>query len=433
VTGSGTRSRLLSAYRLATRYAEPLAGAVLQRRVARGKEDAERLPERLGRPGRVRPKGPLVWIHAASVGESLSVLPVIEDMTRRRTDLNVLVTTGTVTSGRLMAERLPLRAFHQFAPVDTPGAVRAFLDYWKPGLALWVESELWPNLLHETQQRQIPMVLLNARMSDRSFRGWQRARGLARDMLGAFDLCLAQDEGVAGKLTALGARRVETPGNLKLVGDKLPFDAQALGALQAAIGDRPCWLLASSHDGEEQLAAFTHRDLAMRIPGLLTLMVPRHPQRGPQVAQALSPLFRVARRSAGEMPAADTDIYVADTLGELGVFYRLVRLAVIGGSFVPHGGQNPLEPARLGVAVLSGPHIDNFRDIYRLLVDAGGAEVLASNDLLAQRTGELLLDGLELSRRGEAAAWVAGTKEPLTRTMELLVPYLRTLNATADA
>jgi 3-deoxy-D-manno-octulosonic-acid transferase len=426
-------SRLLSAYRAATGFAEPLASTLLRRRLARGKEDADRLPERLGRPGRVRPKVAIIWIHAASVGESVSILPVIREITRIRPDACILVTTGTVTSSRLMCERLPENAFHQFVPVDTPGAVRAFLDYWKPSLALWVESELWPNMLHETRQRQIPLVLINARMSDKSFRGWMRAPLMAREMLGAFDLCLAQDESVAGKLTALGARRVETPGNLKLVGDPLPFDAHVLGGLRAAIGDRPCWLLASSHDGEEQLAAFTHRDLVRRIPGLLTLIVPRHPQRGQQVAQSLAPLFRVALRSAGETIAADTEIYVADTIGELGVFYRLAPLAVIGGSFVPHGGQNPLEPARLGVAVLSGPHIGNFRDIYRILVEAGGAEVLASNDQLTQRAGELLLDELELSRRGQAAARAAGTKEPLTRTMDLLEPYLRTLHATADA
>jgi 3-deoxy-D-manno-octulosonic-acid transferase len=252
-------------------------------------------------------------------------------------------------------------------------------------------------------------------------------------LLGTFDLCLAQDETVAAKLETLGATRVETPGNLKLVGEPLPFDANVLGGLRAAIGGRPVWLLASSHEGEEQLAAFCHRDLAAHIPGLLTIIVPRHPQRGPQIAQSLDPLFRVARRSAGDIPMPDTELYIADTLGELGVFYRLAPLAVMGGSFIPHGGQNPLEPARLGVAVLSGPHIGNFRDIFRILVESGGAEVLASNDLLTQKTGELLINELELSRRGQAAAKAAGTKEPLIRTFELLAPYLRSMNATAGA
>lgn len=424
-------SRLLSAYRKATGLVEPLAEPLLQRRLARGKEDPDRLPERLGRPGRVRPKGNLVWIHAASVGESISVLPLLREIERSCPHLRVLLTTGTVTSGRVMGDRLPANAFHQFVPVDTPQAVRAFLDYWKPGLALWVESELWPNMLHETQARGIPAVLLNARMSDNSFRRWQRASGMAAELLGHFDMCLAQDASVAQKLAALGARRVETPGNLKLVGDPLPFDADALGGLRAAIGGRPLWLMASTHEGEEQLAAFTHRDLASRFPGLLTIIVPRHPQRGPQIAQTLSPLFRLARRAAGELPGADTELYLADTLGELGVFYRLSPLAVVGGSFVRHGGQNPLEPARLGAAVLSGPHVDNFRDIYRIMVEAGGAEVLSTNEQLTGRLGALLADPAEIARRGAAAAKVAGSKAPLIRTLELLVPYLRSLNTHA--
>ena len=426
-------STLLSAYRALTGFAEPLATRLLRRRLARGKEDPDRMPERLGRPGRVRPRGPVIWVHAASVGESLSVLPLIREIGRVRNDISILVTTGTVTSGRVMGERLPAFAFHQFVPVDTPSAVKAFLDHWRPDLALWVESELWPNMLHETRQRQIPVVLINARMSDSSFKRWRRARGMAAELLGTFDLCLAQDEDVAAKLEYLGAQHVETPGNLKLVGEPLPYDGGVLSSLRLAIGDRPPWLLASSHDGEEQLAAFAHRDLAGHVPGLLTIIVPRHPQRGPGIKENLDPLFRVTRRSSGALPDMNTEIYIADTMGELGVFYRLAPLAVMGGSFVPHGGQNPLEPARLGVAVLSGPHIGNFRDIYRSLADAGGAEVLASNDLLTQRVGQLLLDRPELARRGEAAARAAGSKEPLVRTFELLAPFLRNLHASPGA
>lgn len=427
------RSRLLSAYRAATSFAEPLAARILRQRLARGKEDEDRLPERLGRPGRVRPKGSLVWIHAASVGESVSVLPLIRELGRLIPNTNVLVTTGTVTSGRVMGERLPANAFHQFVPVDTPTAVRAFLDYWQPDLALWVESELWPNMLHEIKERHIPAALINARMSDSSYRNWRRAKQAARELLGTFNLCLAQDEAVAEKLAALGAEHVEVPGNLKLVGDPLPFDAEVLAELRSAIGGRPMWLLASSHDGEEQLAAFTHRDLAGRFPRLLTIIVPRHPQRGPQIAAALEPLFNVARRSKGELPSRNTEIYIADTLGELGVFYRLCPLAVMGGSFVPHGGQNPLEPARLSAAVLSGPHIDNFRDIFRILVASGGVEVLASNDQLTERLASLLDNDIETMQRGQAAAKVAGTREPLVRTFELLAPYLRALNGNARA
>ncbi|NOT41745.1 MAG: 3-deoxy-D-manno-octulosonic acid transferase [Alphaproteobacteria bacterium] len=427
------RSRLLATYRKMTSIAEPLTGQFLRQRLARGKEDEDRLPERLGRPGRVRPKGPLVWVHAASVGESVSVLPLIRELGRIRPDASVLVTTGTVTSGRMMVERLPANAFHQFVPLDTPTAVRAFLDYWQPGLALWVESELWPNMLFETRERGIPVALVNARMSEGSFRNWKRAKRAAAELLDSFDICLAQDDDVADKLRQLGARHVEVPGNLKLVGDPLPYDADVLMELRAAVGSRPKLLWASTHEGEEQLAAFTHRDLAAQFPRLLTIIVPRHPQRGPQIAASLEGLFRVARRSKGELPSAETELYIADTLGELGVFFRLCPLAVMGGSFVPHGGQNPLEPARLGAAVLSGPHIGNFREIFRLLVDGGGAEVLASNDQLTERARFLLDNDIETMQRGQAAQAVAGSKEPLVRTFEFLAPYLRAFDANARA
>jgi 3-deoxy-D-manno-octulosonic-acid transferase len=427
------RSKLLSTYRKMTSIAEPLAARLLRQRLAQGKEDEDRLPERLGRPGRVRPKGPLVWVHAASVGESVSVLPLIRELGRLRPDAAVLVTTGTVTSGRMMVERLPPNAFHQFVPVDTPTAVCAFLDYWKPSLALWVESELWPNMLYEIKERAIPIALVNARMSESSFRNWRRAKRAAEELLDTFDLCLAQDDDVADKLKKLGARHVETPGNLKLVGEPLPYDAEVLSQLRSAIGSRPKWLLASSHEGEEQLAAFTHRDLSSQFPRLLTIIVPRHPQRGPQIAASLEGLFRVARRSKGELPSSETEIYIADTLGELGVFYRLSPLAVMGGSFVPHGGQNPLEPARLGAAVLSGPHIDNFREIFRLLVAGDGADVLTSNDQLTDRLRILLDNDIETMQRGQKAQAVAGSKEPLVRTFEFLAPYLRALDANANA
>jgi 3-deoxy-D-manno-octulosonic-acid transferase len=424
-------STLLSAYRALTGLAEPLATRLLRRRLANGKEDPDRMPERLGRPGRVRPRGALIWVHAASVGESLSVLPLIREIGRVRNDVNILVTTGTVTSGRVMGERLPSFAFHQFVPVDTPSAVKAFLDHWRPDLALWVESELWPNMLSATHTRRVPMILINARMSDRSFRGWRRASGAARELIGTFDLCLAQDEGVGQKLKRLGARRVLVPGNLKLVGDPLPHDAGVLGDLRLATMDRPIWLLASSHPGEEEIAGQVHLRVAKALKRLLTVIVPRHPQRGAEIAEKLASNFRVRRRSKGELPAEDTEIYIADTLGELGVFFRLAPVAVMGGSFVPHGGQNPLEPARLGVPVLSGPHVGNFKDIYRMLSDAGGAEVLPSPNELAGRLVALLDNPEAMAARGAAAMRAAGRREPLICTMDALEPYLVSLRADA--
>ncbi len=289
-------------YRAGTELLGPAIELWLKRRLARGKEDPARLSERLGRPGRDRPPGRLVWLHGASVGEAISVLPLIDRLLAARDDVSVLLTTGTVTSARLMAERLPARAFHQFAPVDRPSAVERFLDHWRPDLALWVESELWPNLVAETAKRGAAMALVNARLSERSYRRWRRLGWLIRPMLSAFALTLAQSEADAQRLRALGARDVRCLGNLKSAAPPLVVDKAALAELSAALGGRPRWLAASTHPGEEAIAADVHRRLAPRLPGLLTVIAPRHPERGPELAEALG--ATVARRSAGEPPDA---------------------------------------------------------------------------------------------------------------------------------
>ncbi|MHA1568070.1 MAG: 3-deoxy-D-manno-octulosonic acid transferase, partial [Alphaproteobacteria bacterium] len=321
-------------YRCAAEAAAPLIAVLLKRRRAAGKEDATRFEERRGIASLPRPNGPLVWIHAASVGEAVSMLSIAE-----RLPPHLLVTTGTVTSARLLAQRLPDGALHQYVPVDRIAWVRRFLDHWRPDLALWMESELWPNLVGETRRRGVPMVLLNARMSERSYRRWRWAPGLARDLLAGFALCLAQSETAAARLAALGAVNVKTAGNLKFAAAALPADETELARLGPAFADRPRWLAVSTHPGEEVLAGTVHRALAARRPALLTVIVPRHPSRGPEVANALRAQgHAVALRSAGETVMPATAIYVADGMGELGLFFRLVDTVFVGGSLVPHGG-----------------------------------------------------------------------------------------------
>lgn len=407
-------------YRAGTELLGPAIELWLKRRLARGKEDPARLKERLGQPGRPRPPGRLVWLHAASVGEALSVLPLIERLLAERAGLSALLTTGTVTSARLMAERLPPRAFHQFAPVDRPSAVRRFLDHWRPDLALWVESELWPNLVTETAKRGAPMALINARLSERAFRRWRRFGWMIRPMLQAFTLALAQSEADAERLRALGARDVRCLGNLKDAAPPLAADPGKLAELAAAFGDRPRWLAASTHPGEEAIAAEAHRALKPRLPGLLTVIAPRHPERGPEIADALG--LSVGRRAAGEPPGADA--YLADTLGELGLFYRLCPIVFVGGSLVPHGGQNPLEPARLGAAVLFGPHMRNFAEAEARLAAAGALRV-ADGPALAEAVGRLLADPMEAQRRGAAlAAATAQDKAVLEAVLAALAPLI---------
>ena len=399
---------LLALYRGLTTVGGPLISLYLSHRLARGKEDKARLRERFGRPGQPRPAGPLIWLHGASLGESLSMLPLIERLLATSPELQVLVTTGTVTSARLMAERLPERALHQFAPADLPDAVRRFLDYWRPDLALWLESEFWPNLVTGAQRRGVPMALIQGRMSARSYARWRRARGLIGTMLRGFAPCLARTPEDGKRLQALGAPRVKCVGDLKDAAPPLPADEDALTALRRAAQGRPRWLAASTHAGEEVLAGRVHMALKARFPGLLTMIVPRHPARGDEVAAALAANgLKLARRSAFQAIGLETDLYLADTLGELGLFYRLGDIVFVGGSLVPHGGQNPLEPARLGCAVLFGPHMQNFTRAVSELAAAGGAEEVADEVSLRGAVAALLGDPQLAARRGQAAAKVA--------------------------
>lgn len=420
-----------SLYRALTVLGGPLIGLYLKRRMARGKEDPARFGERLGRPGRPRPEGRLVWLHAASVGESLSLLPLVERLSARP-GWHVLMTTGTVTSAKLMAERLPDGAIHQFIPVDRPAYVHAFLDHWRPDLVLWAESDFWPNMLESLRRRAVPMVLIQGRVSPKSFAGWQRLRGFIGRMLDGFTLCLGQTPEDTQRLAALGAKRVECLGNLKMAVPPLPADADALATLRAATFGRPLWLAASTHPGEEALAARVHQQLAARFPGLLTVIVPRHPHRGPDIAAELAALgCRVSLRSAGAGP--DGDVYVADTMGELGLYFLLCPLVLMGKSMpgaASGGGQNPFEPARMGAAVLFGPAMDNFPGMAPAMLTAGAAVQVADEGELVEALAARLADPALLERhRAAALAWAESEAGVLDTVLRALDPLLQQAEA----
>jgi len=416
----------LALYRLLTEIGAPLIHLYLARRRARGKEDNERFAERLGQPSQPRPEGSLIWLHAASVGESLSLIPLIEGVQRNWPDHRLLMTTGTVTSARLMAERLPNGVVHQYVPVDRIAYVRRFLDHWRPDLVLWAESEFWPHLVGEPGRRGIPLVLVNGRMSPRSYGRWQRYSGVIRRLLDGFSLCLAQTETDAERLRTLGASDARCAGNLKFASRPLPADEDALAQLQGAIGSRPVWLAASTHAGEEEIAGSVHATLAPDHPGLLTIIVPRHPDRGAETAAVLAADgLTVARRAAGQPIGPETDIYIADTMGELGLFYRLSPIAFIGKSLTADGGQNPIEAAQLGAAVVTGQKVSNFEEITRRMVSAGGAETVGDADALADAIGRLLADPELCATRAEAARALASDETGVVDAIvDALVPFL---------
>lgn len=421
MTAAPDRPLSLRAYRLVTGLFQPFARPLLEARARRGKEDLARLGERLGAPSRPRPPGPLVWLHAVSVGESMSLLPLIQALAAERPDLGLLATSGTRASAQLLAERLPAGAIHQFAPVDTPAAVAGFLEHWRPEAGIFVESELWPNLILGARSRGVRLALVSARMTARSAKAWRGQAAAARAVLDCFDLILPQDMATAERLAALGGRVSERL-NLKRLGDPLGCDRAELARLRDAIGARPVVVAISTHATEEALIAGATAPL---VPRPLTVLLPRHPERGEAIARELAG-YAVARRAAGAPISPGTEIYIADTLGEVGLFLRLSDIAIVGGGFAPDvGGHNPLEPARLGAGVITGPSVANHADIYAEMVEAGAALVAHDEAGLTAVLAGLMEDREARGQlAGAALAYAAAQQGRLAIALAQIRPLL---------
>lgn len=389
-------------YLLFAKNAEGMAKRKLEKRLAIGKEDPIRMPERLGNAARPRPDGKLIWIHAASVGESQSILELARRLLDDHPDLNCMITTGTVTSANALEGNMPARMFHQYIPLDVTNAVRRFLDHWQPDLAVWTESKFWPMLLHETHKRDIPMLLINARMSQNSFRKWKTFRSMATSLLDRFETVLAQDILTAQYLQYLGVSqgKIQVSGSLKEGAAPLLHNEMERKALASAINGRTVWLAASTHPGEEEVILKAHSIARRSFPELMLILAPRHPERGDELAVKFRGSgYTVAQRSKGQEISNRTDIYLADTIGEMGLWYRLAPVSFIGGSFVPIGGHNPFEPAALGSAILHGPQVYNFTEAYERLTEA--------NACIHVTDGQDLAHILETTLEPERAALLA--------------------------
>jgi 3-deoxy-D-manno-octulosonic-acid transferase len=399
---------LVTLWALAATLAAPGLRLALRLRQSQGKEAAGRLQERRGIDLTPRPPGRLIWLHAASVGETMSILPVLPALAEGAPDATLLLTTGTVTSGELLARRLPelkleRRTLHRFVPLDVPAWTRRFLDHWQPDAAGFVESELWPNLLAACRKRRIPVMLINARLSDRSLARWRRAPGLARHVISGFARIQPRSEKDAARLREFGCGVVMAPGDLKLAAPPLPVDEGELQRLKTTLAGRPIWLAASTHPGEEARIFAVHRSLAARHPRLLTIIAPRHPERGAEIA-AEAGSMPIARRALGETPPPE-GVWIVDTLDELGLWYRLAGTAFVGRSLIPPGGgQNPLEPARLCCAIAVGPHTGNFADHVAMLHDAGGLTIVQDSGELTHWVDALLGDPARRRSTAQAAA-----------------------------
>lgn len=385
---------ILSIYLGFSTISSPIYRFIEWRRLASGKEDADRVGERMGKAIIPRPLGKLIWFHSASVGESLSLLNVIDGLLSNHPNLYILVTTTTVTSARILAERLPDRAIHQFCPYDTPYAVGGFLKHWRPDLAVWTESELWPRMMTETRNANIPMHLINARVSVKSAAVWKRWPRTIASLLNMFESIAVQESTTAELMQSVGVLgdKIAVTGSTKENAGPLMCDVTALSSLKSMIGGRPVWLAASTHEGEEQIVLQAHRQVIEQADSAaLLLLVPRHPQRGAQIMTLVHDAgFKGAQRSLGDSISEETSVYVADTLGEMGLWYRLSPISFMGGSLKEVGGHNPFEPLALDSAVISGRCVFNFDEIYERLSRTGACQLINGKDDLAKCVLDLL-------------------------------------------
>ena len=397
----------------------------VNKRKQNGKEDVNRFNERIGRPQMARPEGKLFWLHGASVGESVSMLPLINKILETYPDAHVMVTTGTVTSADVMQKRLPERAFHQFIPIDNPIFTNRFVKYWHPDVALWFESELWPAVLSSIKRKNIPLILINGRISNKTFKRWQQFDFICKELLNCFTFCLGQSDEDAYRLRVLGAKDATCLGNLKYAGLPLPIDEKSKAELLKQFGKRPLWLASSTHDDEEIRIAKVHKKLKEKFPNLLTIIAPRHPNRGEDIAKEINKIgLTTALRSNKEKVTPETDIYVANTIGEMGLWYDLSKIVFIGGSLIPHGGQNFIEPSRVRDAVIVGPHMHNFTDAMNRAKRADAVMQVSDTDELYDLVAQLLEnDSLLEAKASLAYNWAASESKVLDGIMDKVKAY----------
>ncbi|GAA4663147.1 lipid IV(A) 3-deoxy-D-manno-octulosonic acid transferase [Bartonella pachyuromydis] len=413
-------------YRMIGFCLRPVVPFYLFLRTVRGKEERGRQKERLGKSHKARPKSPLIWLHAASVGETLALVPLINYILSL--EINVLLTTGTVTSSSLVKKMFGNRLIHQYAPLDLDLAMRRFISHWKPDLVLVCESEIWPLRIKELAKMHIPQILVNAHMSERSFKAWQKRPVLAKHIFKHIDLVIGQNERDIAYYHTLGVKSVALSGNLKA--DVLPVEDKALLThYLSAIGNRPVWAALSTHEEEEEIAFEVHRILKDYLPDLLTIIVPRHPDRLEELIKKCNNRnLRFVRRSSNAVPEDNTDILWGDTIGEMGLFLRLSKVSFIGKSLCGNGGHNPLELAFFHSAILTGPYVSNFQEMFEKFLTHEAAFMIQDTEQLATQVYKLLTnEALRKEMVDKAYEIATGMAGAFERTLKFLEPFLHPL------
>lgn len=392
-------------YRILSILLYPFLELFLFYRVSKKKEDKNRLNERLGNPQFARPEGRIIWLHAVSVGEANSALILVEELLKKFPQISILFTTTTLTSAAIIVEKCAKyegRVIHQFLPIDSYFVVQNFLHYWQPKVAIFMESEIWPNLIYEARKAGILSFLVNARMSQKSVKNWKIAKMLRFDIFNYFAAIFAQTLDDKNRIQQLTNQEVLTYGNLKAQAQNLVVDLDKLQILKEQIGARKIFVAASTHKGEEQIILSAFDEIKKEFSDLFLVLILRHPNRAQEVKELLQGRG-IAQRSLAQEVSAQTEIYLVDTLGELGIFYSLNNFAFIGGSLLEIGGHNPFEAIKLNCAVISGKHVFNFKEIYANLEKADAC-VMVENEELAKVVAQFLRDENLASRLNKNAA-----------------------------
>ena len=367
----------LRGYLILRRVLQPVMRRVLARRICKAKENAARAGERLGIATQVRPTGRVVWMHAVGLGEVLALRPLIVGMQQVAPDLNFVITSTARSSADVLGQNLPANTVHQFLPLDGPTYMAKFLDHWQPCLSIWSEQDIWPGAIHDCAARDIPLAYVNGRMDNKSTAKRARLAGLYKKVFGLFDLITVQDEQTAENLSSLGGRDVRVTGSLKPAAEPLSVDVGMLATLQVALEGRKIWVAASTHCEDEAVLIDAQRELVKRDPSWLLILAPRAPARGDEIEGALVQAgLTCTRRSKGGQPDPSHSVWIVDSFGELGLWYRLAAAAFVGGSYGSLGGHNPWEAICLNLLVCHGPNVANFAKDYEVLDYSGASQPL---------------------------------------------------------